>query len=80
MNTGYVRGTYIGVPLDFLPIGKMDAKPALNDPQVWEMVLASTNDLNIIYMLSQESDFTIDNMGNFLATSKIQQLHFLRYN
>lgn len=80
MNAGYVKGTYIGVPLYFLPIGKMDSKPALNEPQVWQMILAATNDLNIINMLSLESDFTIDNMGNFLSVSKANALHFVRYN
>ena len=79
MATGYIKGTYIGVPIYFLPIGKMDAKPALNEPQVWEMILANTNDLNIINLLSSESDFTIDNMGNFLSTSFLNALHFVRY-
>lgn len=80
LGTGYVKGTYIGVPIYFLPIGKMDAKPANNEAQEWEMILAATNDLSIIQMLSSEGEFSIDTMGNFIFTSDLNPLHFVKYN
>lgn len=82
LGTGYVKGTFYGIPLYFLPIGKMDAKPAVNSAQVWKMLLAPEplNDLSVLEMLSAEGQFSIDNMGNILFTSDLNSLHFNRYN
>jgi hypothetical protein len=82
LGTGYIKGTYIGVPVYFLPIGQMDAKPALNEPQVWKMILAGPekNSLETIKLLSLDGGFTTDIMGNFIFTSTLQPLQFVKYN
>lgn len=60
VGTGYVKGTFYGVPVYFLPIGKMDAKPAINAAQKWELLLAPPplNDLVTLERLSDEGLFT----------------------
>lgn len=82
IGTGYIKGTYIGIPLYFLPIGKMDAKPAFNEAQEWEMILAGPekNSLATIKLLSLEGEFTTDAMGNFIFTSYLNALHWVKYN
>lgn len=82
LGTGYVKGTFYGVPIYFLPIGKMDAKPATNAAQSWKLLLAAEplNDLLTLEMLSNEGVFTIDSMGNILFTSDLNSLHFNKYN
>lgn len=80
IGTGYIRGTFYGQPVYFLPIGKMDAKPAVNAAQNWSLLLAPMNSLNAVHDLSLEGVFTIDNMGNSIFTSDLNPLHFNRYN
>lgn len=81
IGTGYIKGTYCGADLYFLPIGQMDAKPAFNEAQVWDMVLAGPekNSLEILYLLSLEGGFNIDAMGNFIFTSDLNSLHWTKY-
>jgi len=57
IGTGYVKGTFYGQPVYFLPIGKMDAKPALNAAQNWKLMLAPNNDLEKLKQLSDEGNF-----------------------
>lgn len=80
LGTGYVKGTFYGVPIYFLPIGKMDAKPAVNAAQSWKLILAPNNDLEVLKMLSAEGIFTSDSMGNTIFTSDLNSLHFNKYN
>ncbi|MDP4264931.1 MAG: hypothetical protein Q8941_20550 [Bacteroidota bacterium] len=82
IGTGYIRGTFYGVPLYFLPIGKMDAKPAINAAQSWKLLLAPEplNDLFTLEMLSSEGIFSTDNSGNMIFTSILNSLHFNKYN
>lgn len=82
LGTGYVKGTFYGVPIYFLPIGNMDAKPATNDAQSWKLMLAPEplNDLATLEMLSSDGIFTSDSMGNILFTSDLNSLHFNKYN
>jgi hypothetical protein len=79
-NNGYIKGTYWGVPLYFIPIGKMDSKPATNEPQQWEMVLAGPdkNDINTINLLSLDSDY--DMVTNGISISFLNSLHWVQYN
>jgi len=60
IGTGYVKGTFYGVPIYFLPIGEMQAKPAINEAQTWKMLLAPPplNDLAVLEKLSDEGLFT----------------------
>lgn len=61
LGTGYIRGTYYGQPIYFLPIGKMDAKPTINQAQSWKILLSeSLNDLGKLKNLSSEGLFTFD--------------------
>lgn len=80
LGTGYIKGTYLGTELYFLPIGKMDGKPASNAAQSWELLLAPKNDIAVIKDLSLEGIFTTDVMGNTIFTSDLNGLHFNKYN
>ena len=80
VGTGYIKGTFYGVPIYFLPIGKMDAKPAVNAAQQWKLMLAAKNDLATIKNLSLEGLFTTDSMGNSVFTTDLNSLHFNKYN
>lgn len=79
-NNGYIKATYIGVPLYFIPIGNMHCKPATNDTQEWECILAGPdkNSLDTINSLSLESDFIMATDG--IQTSFLNALHWVKYN
>lgn len=80
IGTGYIKGTFYGYPIYFLPIGKMDAKPAKNAAQSWKLMLAPMNNLSVIKQLSNEGLFTIDTMGNSIFTTDMNSLHFNKYD
>jgi hypothetical protein len=80
LGTGYITGTFLGQRLYFLPIGKMDGKPATNAAQTWQLLLAPKNELDKIKKLSDEGLFTTDIMGNTIFTSDLNALHFNKYN
>jgi len=80
IGTGYVKGTFYGQPMYFLPIGKMDAKPGINAAQVWSLLLAPKNEIANIKSLSLEGLFTLDVMGNSIFTTDLNPLHFNKYD
>lgn len=80
VGTGYIKGTFLGQPLYFLPIGKMSANPGTNASQSWTLLLAPTNNISSLNQLSAEGLFTMDDMGNTIFTSDLNPCHFIKYN
>ena len=54
IGTGYIKGTFRGNPIYFLPIGEMKSTPALNGAQSWNLLLAPMNKISDIKILSLE--------------------------
>lgn len=79
-NAGLVKGIVNGFTLYFLPVGKMSSRPATNDAQEWQLTLAANNNLETLYLLSQEGIYISDGMNNTLTISILNPVHYVYYN
>lgn len=73
------HGTYNGVDITFLSIGKMATKPATDEVQTWELYLSPKTPLWNLFRLSDDS--IVINIGpNTLLMNKTSPIHWIKEN
>lgn len=80
IGTGYIKGTYNGYDVYFLPVGDMTVKPATGEQGTAKLLLAPKTDLKVLLKLASNGLFIKDYQNNMLFISNHSPIHFVRYN
>lgn len=80
MAAGNIKLQFNGYDLYTLPIGELGCKIAEKDAGEWKLLASPLNNLETLYKLSDEPQFSEEYTDNMFKLSKSNPVHFVKYD